>query len=55
LPAVGEGRTEITHGDSAAQAALGVVLPPLILPDGVLPGNGEVRDIFPHLDEAQLN
>jgi len=28
---------------------------PLILPGRVLPGNGEVRDIFPHLDEAQLD
>ena len=26
----------------------------LLSPDRVLPGNGEVRDIFPHLDEAQL-
>ena len=25
---------------------------PLILPGRVLPGNGEVRNIFPHLDEA---
>ena len=28
---------------------------PLSLPGRVLPGNGEVRDIFPHLDEAQLD
>ena len=28
---------------------------PLILPGRVLPGNGEVRDIFPHLDEPQLD
>ena len=26
----------------------------LLSPDRVLPGNGEVRDIIPHLDEAQL-
>ena len=31
------------------------VRPPLILPGRVLPGNGEVRDIFPYLDEAQLD
>ena len=28
---------------------------PLILPGRVLSGNGEVRDIFPYLDEAQLD
>jgi hypothetical protein len=28
---------------------------PLNLPGPVLPGNGDVRDIFPHLDEAQLD
>ena len=27
---------------------------PLILPGRVLPGNGEVRDIFPNLDEPLL-
>jgi hypothetical protein len=36
------------------QSGYNVALP-LILPGRVLPGNGEVRDIFPHLDEAQLD
>ena len=31
------------------------ILEPLILPGRALPGNGEVRDIVPHLDEAQLD
>jgi hypothetical protein len=33
------------------QSGYNVALP-LILPGRVLPGNGEVRNIFPHLDEA---
>ena len=28
---------------------------PLVLPGRVLTGSGEVRNIFPHLDETQFN
>jgi hypothetical protein len=39
---------------AASRAAFNVPLP-LILPDRVLPGKGEVRDIVPHFDKSQLH
>ena len=49
-------RTEISMGGTAVHAAHRMQYWwPLNLPHRVLHGNGEVRDIFPHLDEAQLD
>ena len=47
-------RSRRSGSSAASQSRFNVALP-LILPGRVLPGNGEVRDIFPHLDEAQLD
>jgi hypothetical protein len=43
-----------SSGSGGFQSGFNVPLP-LILPGRLLPGKGEVRDIFPHFDKTQLD
>src|SRR5260370_20900009 len=48
-------RPQPTVDGMRGRAEGGLFISPSILPDCVLPGDGEMRGIVPHLDETQIN